>query len=65
MTTRPSHFFRPEMLDSQLATLEPPTEEGERNVKVIKLGKGPDQVEEVGIEGVVRLGTEIAIKWLR
>lgn len=63
MNNRPGHFFKPAMLDSQLATLERPTEE-EGNVGTVLLGKGDGEAEEVGMEGVIELASEVAKKWV-
>lgn len=56
------------MLDSQLATLETPdpaTETGgEQHIGIIHLGTGPDESEEVGMEGVVREASRIAESWV-
>ncbi|SCV68658.1 BQ2448_779 [Microbotryum intermedium] len=63
MSSRPGHFFKAPMLDSQLATLEIPTED-ETNVKRINLGQGPEQAEEVGMEGISRAAIEVATEWV-
>ncbi|KDE06026.1 hypothetical protein MVLG_03581 [Microbotryum lychnidis-dioicae p1A1 Lamole] len=63
LTSRPGHFFKAPMLDSQLATLEIPTED-EINVKRINLGQGPEQAEEVGIEGISQAAIEVATEWV-
>lgn len=51
------------MLDSQLATLEAPTS-SEANVATVRLGKGEQDAEEVGMEGVVAAAVDIAKGWL-
>lgn len=50
------------MLDSQLATLVPPTSE-ERGCATIRLGKGVEEGEEVGLEGVVERSMEVVRSW--
>jgi gluconate kinase len=48
MLGRKKHFFKATMLDSQLATLEEPTDaEGADNHAVLKLGKEGNEDEEV------------------
>lgn len=56
------------MLDSQLATLETPDPDtevgGHGHIAVVKLGKGADESEEVGIEGVASAAVAEAEKWV-
>ncbi|KAK4705459.1 gluconokinase, partial [Phenoliferia sp. Uapishka_3] len=63
MQHRPGHFFGPGMLDSQLSTLEEPTP-AEENVATIRLGKGKDDAEEIGMERVVAESVEVARSWI-
>lgn len=51
------------MLDSQLSTLEQPTD-AEKNVVTVRLGKGDGEVEEIGMEGVVATSLEAAKRWI-
>ncbi|TNY21094.1 P-loop containing nucleoside triphosphate hydrolase protein [Rhodotorula diobovata] len=60
MEARAGHFMKASMLDSQLATLEPPHETDEVNVAVVKLGQGDDEGEERGKEAVCRDAVERA-----
>lgn len=60
MEARAGHFMKAGMLDSQLATLEPPHETDEVNVAVVKLGQGDDEGEERGKEAVCRDAVERA-----
>ncbi|GAA5899924.1 hypothetical protein JCM6882_007003 [Rhodosporidiobolus microsporus] len=53
MESRPGHFMKAPMLDSQLATLQEPHETDEVNVAVVKLGQGGEEAEERGIPAVV------------
>lgn len=68
ITNRPGHFFKADMLDSQLQTLEPPpVDEEERqrdDVRVIQLGQGKDEAEERGVEAVVADCVKAASAWL-
>lgn len=68
MERRPGHFMKAGMLDSQLATLETPDPEnevgGHGHIAVVKLGKGADETEEVGIEGVAREASAAAEQWV-
>ncbi|KAK4058068.1 hypothetical protein OIO90_000807 [Microbotryomycetes sp. JL221] len=60
MEMRPGHFFKAPMLDSQLSTLERPDPATEPGVAVIQLGQGPDEEQEVGMEGVAKAAVEAA-----
>ncbi|KAM0756295.1 carbohydrate kinase [Meredithblackwellia eburnea MCA 4105] len=64
MNNRGSHFFKPSMLDSQLATLERPVPGQEPNVAEVRLGQLPDEVEEVGVAGVVEKSGDFVRAWL-
>lgn len=64
MTYRPGHFFKASMLDSQLATLEPPNPEGEANVAVIRLGQGEGEELERGMQPVCDEASEVARGWV-
>lgn len=52
------------MLDSQLATLEPPSPETEEGVAVIRLGQGADDAEERGMKPVCDDAVDAARKWV-
>jgi gluconate kinase len=62
MKARKGHFMKETMLDSQLVTLVPPSID-ERGSATIKLGKGVDEGEEVGLEGVVQRSLEVVRIW--
>ncbi|GJN91711.1 hypothetical protein Rhopal_004734-T1 [Rhodotorula paludigena] len=64
MQARAGHFMKASMLDSQLATLEPPSEAGEPGVAVVNLGQGQEEVEERGKEAVIGEAVEKSRKWL-
>ena len=64
MQLRPGHFFKAEMLDSQLATLEVPLEDDEKDVVRVRLGKDDDEACEVGLRGVVEEATRAARAWV-
>lgn len=51
------------MLDSQLMTLEEPQED-EHDVAHIKLGKGDQESEEIGLQGVIEKSVQAAEKWV-
>ena len=53
MAHRQGHFMKPEMLDSQLATLESP--EGEEGVVVVPLEATTDEQVEFALEGLRKL----------
>ena len=50
MANRQGHFMKPQMLDSQLATLESP--EGEEGVVVVPLDKTTEEQVEIALEGL-------------
>lgn len=54
MKARQNHFFKVEMLDSQLSTLEDPT--GEDGVVVVQLAESPDKQVRDAVEGLKKLG---------
>ncbi|ORY85321.1 P-loop containing nucleoside triphosphate hydrolase protein [Leucosporidium creatinivorum] len=64
MTSRPGHFFKASMLDSQLATLEPPSPETEEGVAVIRLGQGEGEAQERGMKPVCDDAVDAARKWV-
>ena len=64
LTSRPGHFFKSPMLDSQLNTLEPPNPEVEEGVAVIQLGKGEGETEERGLEAVGSEARDAARRWV-
>ncbi|GAA5832900.1 hypothetical protein JCM11251_000523 [Rhodosporidiobolus azoricus] len=64
LESRPGHFMKAPMLDSQLATLQQPHETDEVNVAIIKLGQGEEETEERGIEAVVGDAVERVRKFI-
>lgn len=53
IAARQGHFMKPQMLDSQLATLESP--EGEEGVVVIPLDASTEEQVEIALEGLTKL----------
>lgn len=53
MTERPGHFFKADLLDSQLATLESP--EGEERVVTVDISPSPDIITARALEGLASL----------
>lgn len=60
MAQRQGHFFKPQMLDSQLATLESP--EGEENVVVVPLEKTTEEQVQIAMERLRELLGDLNIK---
>jgi gluconate kinase len=49
MAARRAHFFKPSMLDSQLATLEEP--EPDEDILVVEIGGTPDEIADAIVAG--------------
>lgn len=60
MANRQGHFMKPQMLDSQLSTLESP--EGEDGVVVVPLDATTDEQVRVALEGLTALVGELHIE---
>lgn len=60
MAQRQGHFFKPQMLDSQLATLESP--EGEENVIVVPLEKKTEEQVQIAMDKLRELLGDLNIR---
>ena len=60
MAKREGHFFKPKMLDSQLATLESP--EGEDGVVVVPLDASTEEQVRIALEGLKELTGDLDIE---
>ncbi|PSR71181.1 hypothetical protein PHLCEN_2v12940 [Hermanssonia centrifuga] len=59
MAKREGHFMKPQMLDSQLATLESP--EGEEGVIVVPLDATTDEQVEIALDGLRKMVGELTV----